>query len=106
MSRYLFLYYGGTRPSSPEAGQAYQTKWMAWRDGLGAAALEPALPVKARQAIDATGPVSPDTVGAPPVSGLTIIEADTMEAALEMAGACPHITELGGMIEVCEVMEI
>ncbi|MFB3052547.1 MAG: YciI family protein [Dehalococcoidia bacterium] len=37
--------------------------------------------------------------------GFSIVKADGMDAALEMAKACPTL-EIGGTIEVAEVMEM
>jgi len=42
------------------------------------------------------------TVG---MSGYTIIEADSMEAALSVAKACPFL-EVGGTLEVSELMKM
>lgn len=46
-----------------------------------------------------------DDGGSNPLSGITIIQADTMEEALEMAKVCPHIGN-GGTIEVAQVMQM
>jgi hypothetical protein len=46
-----------------------------------------------------------DDGGSNPLSGITIIQADAMEEALEMAKACPHIG-IGGTIEVAQVMQM
>jgi len=39
------------------------------------------------------------------MSGYTIVEADSIEAALEMAKACPFL-EIGGSLEVSELMQM
>ena len=39
------------------------------------------------------------------MSGFTIVEADSMEGALEMAGACPFL-EVGGSLEVSELVQM
>jgi len=51
-----------------------------------------------------SGGVSDDG-GSNPLLGFTIVKADSMDAALEMAKACPHLG-LGGTLEVAEVMEM
>jgi hypothetical protein len=38
-------------------------------------------------------------------AGYTIVEADSMEAALAMARACPFL-DIGGSLEVSELMEM
>ena len=37
--------------------------------------------------------------------GFSVVKANSMEAALEMAKECPHV-ELGGTLEVAEMMEM
>lgn len=39
------------------------------------------------------------------MSGYTIIEADSMQVALENAKACPFL-EIGGSLEVSELMQM
>jgi hypothetical protein len=39
------------------------------------------------------------------MSGYTIVAADSMEAALEMAKACPFL-DIGGSLEVSELMQM
>ena len=39
------------------------------------------------------------------MSGFSIVKADSMDAALEMAKECP-LLEIGGTLEVAEVMEM
>ncbi|WP_455221752.1 YciI family protein [Kaarinaea lacus] len=39
------------------------------------------------------------------MSGFSIIKADSMEAALSIAKACPFL-EIGGSLEVSEMMEM
>lgn len=39
------------------------------------------------------------------MSGFTILKADSMEAALSIAQACPFL-EIGGSLEVSELMQM
>ena len=103
MSSYVFAYHGGKRPESPEEGAKYMAKWKAWIGGLGDAVVNPATPLGKSKTVSSAG-VSDDG-GSNPLSGFSIVNADTMEAALEMAKGCPHL-ELGGTLEVAEVMEM
>ena len=45
-----------------------------------------------------------DDGGSNPLSGFSIVKADNMDAALEMAKECPHLEH--GTIEVAEVKEL
>ena len=103
MSNYVIAYHGGKRPESPEEGAKYMAKWKAWIGGLGDAVVNPATPLGKSKTVSSGG-VSDDG-GSNPLMGFSIVKADSMDAALEMAKGCPHL-ELGGTLEVAEVMEM
>ena len=103
MSNYVFAYHGGKRPESPEEGAKFMAKWQAWVGGLGDAAVNPGTPMGKSKTVSSSG-VSDDG-GSNPLSGFSIVKADSMDAALEMAKGCPHL-ELGGTIEVAEAMKM
>ena len=99
----MIVYLGGNPPSTPEEGKLHFTKYMKWLSSLGAAAVSPANPLKN------TSTVNPDATvtggGTSTMSGFTIIEADTMDAALSIAKDCPFL-EVGGSLEVSELVEM
>lgn len=103
MARYLMVYLGGDQPATPEEGQQHFAKYMEWLSSLGDAAVSPANPLKDTNTVNADGSVS--SGGVSTMSGYTIVEADSMEAALSMAKACPFL-EIGGSLEVSELMEM
>lgn len=103
MARYLIVYLGGDQPATPEEGQQHFAKYMEWLSSLGDAAVSPANPLKDTNTINADGSVS--SGGVSTMSGYTMVEADSMEAALTMAKACPFL-EIGGSLEVSELMEM
>ncbi len=103
MAQYIITYLGGDQPSSPEEGQKHFAKYKAWLSALGDAAVSPANPFKDTRTVNADGTVT--TGSTTSMSGYTIIEADTMEAALEMAKACPFL-DIGGSLEVSELMKM
>ena len=102
MSNYIFAYHGGKKPESPEAGAELMAKWKAWMGGLGDAMVNPGNPVGMSKTVSSGG-VSDDG-GSNPLSGFSIVNADSMDTALEMAKGCPHLEH--GTIEVAEVMEM
>ena len=102
MPKFIFAYHGGTKPESPEAGAALMAKWQTWLDGLGASVVSPGNPVGKSKTVSATGVA--DHGGPDPLSGFSIIEASDMDAALEMAKSCPHVSH--GTIEVAEMMSM
>jgi hypothetical protein len=103
MSNYVFAYHGGNRPESPEEGAKHMAKWKAWIGGLGDAVVNPGTPLGKSKTVSSAG-VS-DYDGSNPMSGFSIVKADSMDAALEMAKECP-LLEIGGTLEVAEVMEM
>ncbi len=102
MSNYIFAYHGGKKPETPEAGAELMARWKAWMGGLGDALVNPGNPVGMSKTVSSGG-VSDDG-GSNPLSGFSIVNADSMDAALEMAKGCPHLEH--GTIEVAEVMEM
>ncbi len=78
-------------------------KWKAWVGGLGDAAVNPGTPLGKSKTVSSGG-VSDDG-GANPISGFSILKADDMEAALELAKACPFL-DIGSTIEIAEMMEM
>ncbi len=102
MSNYVFAYHGGKMPESPEAGAEFMAKWKAWVGGLGDAVVNPGTPLGMSKTVSADGVT--DDGGSNPLMGYSMVSADTMEAALEMAKSSPHL-EIG-TIEVAEVKQM
>ncbi len=102
MSNYILAYHGGKKPESPEEGAKHMAKWKAWIDGLGDAVVNPGTPLGMSKTVSSGG-VSDDG-GSNPLSGFSIVEADSMDAALEMAKASPFLEF--GTIEVAEVKQM
>lgn len=103
MPQDVIVYLGGGQPSSPEEGKQHFSKYMDWLFSLGDSAVSPANPLKHTNTVNADGTVS--TGGTTTMLGFTIIEADSMEAGLSIAKACPFL-EIGGSLEVSELMQI
>jgi len=103
LSNYIIAYHGGRKPESPEEGAKHMAKWKAWVGGLGDAVVNPGTPLGKSKIVSSSG-VSDDG-GPNAMSGFSIVKADNMDAALEMAKGCPFL-ELGGTLEVAEVMEM
>jgi len=103
MPQYIITYLGGDQPSSPEEGNQHFAKYKAWLSSLGDSAVSPANPFKNTSTVNSDGTVT--TGSATSMSGYTIIEADSMETALEIARACPFL-DIGGSLEVSELMQM
>lgn len=111
MSEFIYLYRGGRRPNSPEEGEQIMQKWAAWLQDLGASGhikdrgqpleLEGRI-VRGKQRAVSDGPY-PDA--GQNVSGYTVIEANDLSQATELAGGCP-IFDRDGSVEVRPVMQM
>ena len=103
MSRYMLTYLGGEKPATPEEGKQNFAKYQQWLASLGEAAVSPANPLKGTHTVAPDGSVTEESTTS--MSGFTIVEADSMEAALTMAKACPFL-DIGGFLEVSELMQM
>ena len=103
MTQYAIVYIGGDKPASPEEGKEHFGKYMAWIKSLGAAALSPANPLKDTRTVSPDGSVSEGSVSS--MSGYTIVEADTIDAVIEMARSCPFL-DINGTLEVSELVQM
>ena len=101
MSNYVFAYHGGKSPENPEEIAKYKAQWKTWVCGLGRIIVNPGAPLEKSRTISARG-VS-ENGGSNPLSGFSIVKADSMDAAIEIAKRCPHLEH--GTIEVAEVKE-
>ncbi len=100
MPRFMLAYHGGKMPETQEEGAAMMDRWRAWFESLGDAVADPGNPVGQSKTVSAAG-VSDDG-GANPLSGYSILEAETIEAAIAMTDGCPHLE--GGSVEVAEII--
>ena len=103
MPQYLIVYLGGDQPSSIEEGKLNMSRYMDWLSSLGDSAVSPANPLKNKNTVHSDGTVT--TGGTTTMSGYTIIDADSMDAALSIAKACPFL-DIGGSLEVSELTEM
>ena len=102
MPNYAFTYYGEPKFSSPEEGGKYMAKWQAWVGGLGDVMVDPGVPFGKSKTVSSSG-VS-DDAGSNRVTGFSIVKAESMDAALEIAKGCPHLEH--GTMGVHEAMEM
>jgi hypothetical protein len=103
MPKYIFAYHGGAMPDTPEEGQKAMAAWGAWMEGLGSALVDGGNPAGMSKTVSAGGVA--DDGGSNPISGYSLVNADTIEAACDMAKGCP-IIDGGGSVEVAEAVEM
>jgi hypothetical protein len=103
MPQYVLTYLGGNQPATPAEGQQHFARYMDWLASLGDSAVSPANPLANTHTVKPDGGVS--SGGTTSMSGFTIIEAASMDAALAVAKSCPFL-ELGGSLEVSELKQM
>lgn len=103
MAEYMFAFHGGAMPDTPEEGAKVMAAWGAWMEGLGENMVNPGAPVGMSKTVSASGVA--DDGGSNPLSGFTIVKADSVEDACKMAAGCP-ICDSGGSVEVAPIMEM
>ena len=103
MAKYLLLYTGGRMPET-EAEQATVMKaWDSWFHEIGSALADGGNPfTQASKKISSDGAVGD---GAPAASGYSILEADSLDAAVGLAKGCP-VLQGGASISVYETFEV
>lgn len=104
MAKYLLAYHGGGMPEDPAESARVMEQWGVWYTSLGAAVVDPGLPVGQAATVSPNGSVSHGG-GANPVSGYTIIEAASLDAAVAAAKTNPLLAG-GGSIEVSETFSM
>ncbi len=108
MTKYVFIYHAPEMPAdapqpSAEEMQAVMGAWTAWAEKVGDGLVDFGTPLAGgvRVTPDGTAPSSNE------VAGYTIIEADDMEAALDLARVHPHLSAPGACtIEVHEAQPV
>ncbi len=104
MPDYVFAYHGGGMPETPEEGAKVMAAWQAWYGAMGEAVVNGGAPVGMSKTVSAKGVA--DDGGANPLSGYTVVRADTIDAACEMAKGCPILDGESGTVEVAQVHEM
>lgn len=103
MTQFVLVYLGGNQPTNPEEAGKHFEKYMEWLASLGDSVVIPTIPLKDTTTVSPDGAIKEG--GSSAMSGFSIIKADSMEAALSIAQACPFL-EIGGSLEVSELMEM
>lgn len=96
MAKFVLAYRGGAMAETEAEQEAAMQAWGAWFGSLGAAVLDGGNPFGASAAVG----------GGEAASGLTgysILEADSLAAATDLAGGCPVLGS-GGSVDVYEAI--
>ncbi len=103
MPQLMLTYIGGNQPSTPEEGKQHFAKYKAWLSSLGDAAVSPMNPIKNTSTVNADGSITSGSTTT--MSGFTVVEAETIDAAISIAKSCPFL-EIGGSLEVSELVKM
>lgn len=101
MPNYIIIYHGGQQPESKAAGAANREKWIAWISDLGDAVVNSGTPLSKNKLVTSDGVLDAGPDG---LTGYSVVTAENMEAAIEMAKECPYL-EMGD-VEVAEMMQM
>ena len=102
MANYMFAYSGGNGAAADEAARnAQMAKWNQWFEQLGSAVVDGGAPTGAAKTVGRGGSVSDG--GSRGLTGYSIVSADSLDAAVELAKGCP-IVETGGAVDVYEAL--
>jgi hypothetical protein len=102
MSNYVITYYGFPTFDRPEDGNACMSRWRAWMGQVGGAMINPGTPLKPGKTLSAEG-VS-DSARGEPLTGFSIVSADSLDAAVALVSRCPHLAH--GTIDVAQAMDM
>ena len=103
MGSYLFAYRFGTMPEGDAEREASMAAWGAFIGGLASVTVDRGNPFGAGNTIASSGAVTEGTTSG--VNGYTIITADDLASATELAKGCPSLSA-GGSVEVHEIHAI
>jgi hypothetical protein len=105
MTDYLLVYRGGSMPETEEEQGKVMDAWTAWFGQLGGALKDGGNPFTgASKTISSDGAIS-DTTSNPPATGYSIISADSLDAAVDLAKGCPVLGG-GASTEVHETFAV
>ncbi len=93
-NKYVFIYSGGTAPKNEAEGKAMMDAWMAYFGKIGPADRRRRRPFAPGAKLIGKGQASDAT-------GYTIVNADSLDAAVKLTAGHPHIAH-GGGVEVFE----
>ena len=103
MNKYMLAYHGGGMPDTPEEGAKVMKAWNDWYGSLGDKLADGGAPLGRSMTVTNNG--VDEGGGANPLSGYTLVNADSHEAACEIAKGCPILSD-GGTVEVCEIIDM
>jgi hypothetical protein len=103
VAKYLLTYRGGSMPETKEEQDRVMAAWNGWFEQLGSAVVDAGDPTSTGRTIHADGSVGPE--GPAAASGYSIIEASSLDQAVQLAKGCPVLAG-GASIDVAEILHV
>ena len=97
MKKFVYLYFGGNPPATPEAGKAIMADWMSYFQNMGDKIVDGGAPLGPHKSVGGKSTANP--------SGYSIVNAASLDDAVKLTKGHPHL-KMGGTIEVCETQPI
>jgi len=101
MANFVLLYSGGSAGMTEAEREKVMQQWGEWFGKVGDGIVDMGNPFGAKAKNLANGSVHDGAVGTP-ATGYSIVKADSLDAATELAKGCP-VLRSGGKITVYEV---
>ena len=102
MANYLFAYTGGGMAQTDAEREAAMAAWGQWFGTLGSAIVDAGNPFGPSSSVDSSGSGGAAKTG---LSGYSVISADSLDAAGELAKGCPVLAH-GGAVDVYETIPV
>lgn len=104
MPKFILAYHGGGMPETPEEGEKVMAAWNDWYAEIGNALADGGAACGHSMTVNSDGSVI-DNGGPNPLSGYTVVNADSHEDANDIAKGCPILAD-GGSVEVCALIDM
>ena len=78
-------------------------KWNAWVTGMGDKLTNPGTPLGKTSVLTSDGVSANGSSN--PMNGFSIVEADSLDQAVEILSGCP-VLDIGGTLEISEMMKM
>lgn len=101
MANFLLLYTGGETRSAEER-EKVMPLWGAWMGKLGDKFVDPGNPIGHAKNLANGGTVHDGAASNPVATGYSILKADSLNSAAELAKGCP-VLKSGGKVTVYEI---
>ena len=102
MANFLLIYKGGGMPTTDEARKESMDAWGAWMKACGDNLVDAGNPCSNSKAVTKDGAKD---VSGEPVTGYSVIKADSMDDAVKAASMVPLVVDGTGSCEVYETFD-